>query len=96
MPRRPVLCYHLVTSLVVGVAVSPLLLVLSYKLVEFSGQPVLGNARSWPPIWHRPLVQCPLLFLTSLVVLLVVVEYAGLMLLADAAAHAEPCCRSAR
>ncbi len=81
---RPLLCYHLVTSLVVGVAVSPLLLVLSYKLVEFSGEPVLGNAELAAYL-ASPVGAVSLLFLTSLVVLLIVVEYAGLMLLADAA-----------
>ncbi len=81
---HPLLLYQLGMSFIITVIASPWLLVLSYRLVELSGEPVLGNAQLAVHL-ASPVGAISLVFWASLVVLLVLVEYAGLILLADAA-----------
>jgi glycerophosphoryl diester phosphodiesterase len=81
---KPLLIYELGASLLMGLVLGPLVLSLSYRLIELSGEAVLGNTEL-----ARFLIS-PLGLLSVVVILgatlgLRLMEYAGLILLADAA-----------
>ncbi|MEX2114901.1 MAG: glycerophosphodiester phosphodiesterase family protein [Pirellulales bacterium] len=85
---QPLVFYQLLMSLVIAAVVSPWLLTLSYTLIEFSGEPVLGNTEL-AAFLASPLGLASLALGLSVLVALLFVEYAGLIVLTDAALRGE-------
>lgn len=84
----PLLAYEALVSWLMASVLGPLSLVFSYRLIEWSGEPVLGNAEI-ARYWLSPLGLASLVLVLGATLALVLVEYSGLIVLVHAALRRE-------
>jgi len=86
---KPLLIYELAMSMVMALVLGPLLLTLSYRLIELSGESVLGNTEL-ARFLLSPVGLVSLILFLGATLTLRLIEYAGLILLSDAALRGTP------
>lgn len=81
---KPLVIYELLMSWLTALVVGPLVVALSYRLIEFSGEAALGNL-DLARFLLSPIGALALVFALSVSLGLLLFEYSGLIVLADAA-----------
>lgn len=81
---RPLVGYEILVSSLSTVVLGPLIVALSYRLIEFSGEKVLGNSQL-ASFLLSPIGMAALVLGLSVTLGLLMIEYSGLILLSHAA-----------
>jgi glycerophosphoryl diester phosphodiesterase len=77
---KPLVAYELLVSALAVLAFGPLLVALSYRLIEFTGEPILGNSEL-ADFLLSPLGLVALLLGLSLMLGLLLIQYSGLIVM---------------
>jgi glycerophosphoryl diester phosphodiesterase len=86
---KPLICYEILVSAFATMAVGPLILAVSYRLIEFSGEPILGNSEL-AAFLLSPIGILALVLGLSLTLGLLLIQYSGLILLIDSVLRENP------